>query len=237
MLGFGKKKKKAKNKKGVSEKNIADTQQKKKDAVESDTTATPRKKKWLYLKKISIILILLLTIGLSSYAAYKFYIDFSKNKSKKVAYKQIALTHVNLPEEMLQFSFYHLPDLYIALVAYNHEMDLFDREIARIEAIGKTYPDQKKITDKEQKIWIKAQSSLEKTFLKIEKPVRQTYVLFQVNKEQGIVMVKTKHKELTDFALSALVPANEMTSKIQSDEPVPRGLINKTLYKLKKKFL
>ncbi len=234
MLGFGKKKKK---KKDVSGKNPADAQSNEKDAVESDAKSTPRKRKWLNLKKISIVLILLLTIGLLSYAAYKFYINFSKNKSNEVVYKQIVLNHVNLPEEMLQFSFYHLPDLYIALVAYNHEIDLFDREIARIEAIGKTYPDQKKITVKEKKIWIKARSSLEKTFLKIEKPIRQTYVLFQVNKEQGMDMVKTRHKELTDLALSALIPAGEMTSKIQSDEPVPQGLIKETLYKIKKKFL
>ena len=49
--------------------------------------------------------------------------------------------------------------------------------------------------------------------------------------------VKEKNVELTQAAKAALDPAREMTGKLKSEEIIPEGLINGTIYKLKKKFL
>lgn len=230
MLGFGKKK----------ETKLPADQGKKKDPGKSGTDGAQKKRTWIPKKLIRLILIILVVlsvVGISAYFVFTLYINPSKTDPKKIKYTQIKLTHVNLPEEILTFSFYHLPDLYIALVAYDNEMRLLDEEIARIETIGQAYPDQKKIADKEKKTWESTQITLRKAFLKIEKPVKETYVLFQVNKEQGRIIIETQHKELTDLALSALIPAQELTKKIRPGEQVPEGLIKETIYKLKKKFL
>ena len=158
MLGFGKK----------NEKGKATDQRKKKNPGESNTGGPQKKRTWLPKKLIRlllIVLVVLFVVGLSAYFVFNLYVNPAKTGTGKTKYTQIKLTHVNLPEEMLEFSFYQLPDLYIALVAYDNEMRLFDEEIARIDAIGQAYPDQKKIADKEKKTWERAQNTLRNAFL------------------------------------------------------------------------
>ena len=142
-----------------------------------------------------------------------------------------------MPEELLKFSFKYLPDVYSAMITYNNEITLLDAQIARIDTIGQQYPDQKKITDKEKKVWEKTKAKLEKTFIKIQNPVKEIYVLFRVNEEQGLAQIETRRTELAELANTALAPVQEMTQKLKIKEKVPEGLINGTLYKIKKKFL
>ncbi|MCP4721863.1 MAG: hypothetical protein GY860_20575, partial [Desulfobacteraceae bacterium] len=186
-------------------------------------------------KRIFILLLVLGVIGVSSFLAYTL---FFKEKGPETIYNKIQLAHVKLPEEMLKFSFNHFPDLYFSLVNFNTEVILFDRELARIEAIAQKYPEQQKITDSEKKVLEKGKNTLKKAFLKLEKPIKEIYVLFQVNETQGLAQIKEKEKELTENAQTALKAAQEQIQKIKAREPqVPEGIFQGTLYKLKKKFL
>lgn len=248
MLGFGKKKNKDAAKAGDEEKATAAPPepppkkgaQKGKpqgDVVEVVKEAPPpAKKKIITKQRIFILLMILGAVGISSFLVYSLY--FTEKGPENKVYQTIELSHVKLPEEMLKFSFNHFPDLYISLVDFNAEVTLFDREIARIEAISKRYPEQQKITDAEKKVLEKGKATLIKEFLKVEKPIRETYVLFQVNETQGIAQVKEKEKELTDMANTALKTAQAQTKEIKARAPkVPEGIFPGTLYKLKKKFL
>ena len=181
---------------------------------------------------------MLIAVAVSGFVVYKFWFSAKPDaEDVKPVYEEIELAHVDLPEEMVKFSFDHFPELYDALITFNREMELFEAEIARIDEIAARYPDQKKITDKEKKVWVKTKESLKKSFIKIEKPVKETYVLFRVNKEAGLLLIKEKNKELTEAAQTALIPAQEMTQKLKQMEKAPDGLIKGTVYKLKKKFL
>lgn len=184
-----------------------------------------------------IALLVLIAVGVSSYIVYTLYFTPKDPTTQNATYEKVELKHINLPEEMLRFTFDYFPDLYAAMIIFNSEINLFDKEIARIDAIAQKYPDQKKIADKERKTWEKAKNTLQKTFLKIEKPVKATYVLFRVNKEQGLAQIEIKSKELTELAQSALTLAQELTQKLKSKEAVPKGFIKGNIYKLKKKFL
>ena len=95
----------------------------------------------------------------------------------------------------------------------------------------------KELAEKEKKVWEKAKTALQKSFLKIEAPVKDTYVLFQVNKELGLARIEEKKTELSELAKTALEPAQELTRKINSSVEAPQGFIKGTIYKLKKKFL
>ncbi len=249
MLGFGKKKKKDKEEAKASEKGLTEEQEKEESKNDPDTqdelgtnksgeTKPEKKKRKLPSKKlIIIILLVLIAVGASSYVVYNLYFTPKGPNSQNAIYNKVELKHVNLPEEMLRFTFDYFPDLYTALIIFNSEINLFDQEIARIDAIAQKYPDQRKIADKEKKIWEKSKNTLQKSFLKIEKPVKATYVLFRVNKEQGLSQIKAQSKELTQLAQSALTPAQELTQKIKSRKVVPKGFIKGNIYKLKKKFL
>ncbi|CCK80654.1 hypothetical protein [Desulfobacula toluolica] len=204
------------------------------DSQETSIQTLPKKKnKAGSKKKMVIILFFLVALGAASYTAYDLYLA---PKDPKV-YQKIELKHLDLPEEMVRFSFDYLPDLYVAMVSFNKEMDLFDQKITKINDIAQKYPEQKKIADKEKKNWEKAKNTLQKAFIKIEKPVKETYVLFCVNKEQGLAQIKEKDRELIELARNALTPAKELTKSIKPEETVPQGFIKANIYKLKKKFL
>ena len=138
---------------------------------------------------------------------------------------------------MLVFCFTRMPELYDALVAFNGEMDLFEAEIARIDAVGTKYPDQKKIADGQKKVWVKGRDGLKKSFEKLEKPIKETYVLFQVNPAAGQEKIDQTKAQMTQAAKEALEKAGEQTTPLKEAMPkVPEGLVNGTIYKIKNLF-
>ncbi len=241
MLGFLKKFKKSKKEKESTpgkepDKKTADDMPA--DTETSDQPKAPaKKKKKIAFKLIIVVLLVLVAVGASGFVVYTFYFAPKNSETDTPVYKKIKLNHVGLPEEILKFSFEYLPDLYQALIVFNNEVNLIEAEILRIDTIAQQYPDQKKIADKEKKIWEKTKDRVEKSFLKIEKPVKETYVLFRVNKEQGLVRIKERHAEFARTASEALEPVQELTEKLKTHEEIPKGFFNSTLYKLKKKFL
>ncbi len=209
------------------------------EGVQTEGEKKPEKKKRKKLSKklFFIVFLVLLALGASVFVVYKFYFAPKDPESLKTVYQKIELKHINLPEEMIRFCFDHFPDLYAAILDCNSEIGLIDKEIARIDEIAKKYPEQGKIAEKEKAVWEKTKINLQKSFLKIEKAVKEIYVLFRVNKEQAMVQINEKNKELTELAEAALAPARELTKTSLQEEAPPQGLFQGTLYKLKKKFL
>ncbi len=247
MLGFGKKKREQEKE---AANGIASTPPGKKPAAKDKQpkgkepapamAVVPKplslKKKFLGLKKFLIFFLLLGIIGALGFLAYTQV--FTAKSPDKSIYEPVALAHVNLPPEMLKFCFENFPELYAALRAFNHEITLFEGEIAWIEEIARKYPEQQKITDAEKKIWEKGRAVLLKEFSRLETPIKESYVLFQVNETQGLEQIKEKEKEMTDIAQNALKAAHQQTEKIDARraEP-PKGVLQSLLYNLKKKFL
>jgi len=195
-------------------------------------------KKWVTKKRILILVLILFVFGAAAGVVYKLHFTPKDPETLKVSYHKLELKHISLPEEMVKFCFDQFPELYAAILICNNEIILMDKEIARIDEIAKKYPEQGKIAEKEKAVWEKTKINLQKGFLKIEKPVKEIYVLFNVNKEQAMIQINEKNKELTELAGAALAPAQELTKKLITEtETPPQGLIKGTLYKLKKKFL
>ena len=223
MLGFKKKKKKA-------EPDIDDA--KELDPLEEELAKEPKKSKF----KILFLFILLPALLLAGGGFGYFY--FTQRDSGEKVYTAVQLDHVKLPEEMLKFTFNQMPDLYDSLVVYNAEVTILDTEIQRIDAIGQQYPDQRKIATKEKLAWEKTKKGLTKAFSKLEKPIKESYVLYLVNEDQGLARVEEKKSELSSSAATALKSVQEQTKIIKERAPkAPEGLVQGTLYKLKKKFL
>ncbi len=235
MLGFGKKKAKQ------AGDNDASVTEEKEDISGEETKSSSKKgkkggkSKGLFTKKKIFLLIILVMLGTGGYFGYTV---FMGPKDGQVRYVKKELGHVGLPQEMLKFTFTQIPDLYLAILDFDSEMMIFDNEIQRIQAVGEKYPDQQKIAEKEKKVWEKSRGSLVKEFSKIEKPIKEMYVLYQVNPEQGTAKVAEKGEELVATARNALATAQEQTQKLKQDEAAaPEGLFPGLIYKLKKKFL
>ncbi len=249
MLGFGKKKKK-KDKEESSKETPAKAkpdQKKQADGIgtagdKDKSKSDSKKKKKSFLKKlpiklIFIIMLVLIAVGASGYVVYSMYFTSDDPLDPDAKYKAVELEHINLPVEMMEFTFKNFRQLYISMIDVNKEINLLNSEIDRIDAIAKKYPDQKKIADKEKKIWEKVKKTLEKTIIKIETPIKKLYVLVSVNREQGMAQIEEKRDELREIALNALKSANEKTLKLKPKDKVPAGFIKGNIYKLKKKFL
>lgn len=207
-----------------------------KEAPEQSKPAPKKKDRLGLIKKLVFIVLILGAVGGAGFFVYTTY--FTEPDPNIRVYKPLELAHVNLPPEMVEFSFDKFPLFYEALVAYNGEINLFDREIARIEAIGEQYPDQKKIADSQKKIWEKGKNTLIKGFAKLEKPVKETYVLYQVNQTQGEARIAEKTDDLTSTAQEAVKVSREQTAVLKAMTPKePEGVIQGTIEKIKKIFL
>ena len=212
------------------------------EAVEEKTgeeskPSRPKPGKKSLLKKLIILLLVLGLLGGGGFFAYTKFFSGAKTGDGRV-YQSVTLAHVALPEEMLLFCFTRMPGLYDAFVAFNGEMDLFDAEIARVDAVGVKYPDQQKIADGQKKVWEKGKDSLKKSFEKLEKPIKETFVLFQVNQTQGQEKIDQTVEQLIQAAKEALEKSQELTAPLKEAMPKPpEGLVKGTLYKIKKKFL
>ena len=204
------------------------------DAAAESDGKKPKKKS--LLKKLIIIFLLLGILGGGGFFAYMKF--FSGGGKDGRVYQKGTLAHVNLPEEMLKFCFNRMPDLYDFLLAFDVEAGLYEAEITRIEEISAKYPDQQKIADAQKKVWEKGKATLEKAFEKLEKPIKETYVLFQVNEEKGQEKVEASAGQLAQAAKEALEKSNELTAPLkEAMDQAPEGLIKGTIFKLKKKFL
>jgi len=202
-----------------------------------DESKTAKPKKKSLLKKLIIVLVVLGILGGGGFFAYTKFFSGSGTQAGR-GYQPVPLAHVTLPDEMLAFCFARMPELYDALVAFNGEMDLFEAEIARIDAVATKYPDQKRIADGQKKVWEKGMQALKKSFEKLEKPIRETFVLFQVNQAQGQEQIDQTAEQMIQDANDALEKSQELTAPLKKALPkVPEGMVKGTLYKIKKMFL
>lgn len=228
--------KEEKNKAKLDKKNPKDPKVKPdKGKPDEKKPGKPPKKKFFTIKKLIILpIVFILIIGAAFYAYKKF---FSSSETPEIVYKSIVLKNIDLPDEMLRFTFSNINELYFLFINYNSSIILLNTEIDRINRIGENYPDQKNIAEKEKSNWIKAKEKVEKKFFKIEKDIRVLYVLYIVNREEGIKKIEEKSKELLVQANEALETLDPYIKTIETTkEREPQGLIDQTIKKIKKIF-
>ena len=247
MLGFGKKKKQQKeNDQALLEPGQKPDAPKADPEVETpvsgeDAGSPPgekikKRRPKLSPKRLMLFLVLPALIAAGAWVGYAWF--FTDQGAKTPEYTTIQMPHVSLPEEMRRFCFDRMPELYSAFVTYNETVALFDHEIARIAEIGGKYPEQKRIADAEKKVWERAKDRLMRSFSRIEDTVKQMYVLFKVNQEQGLAMIQEKNDDLVSSAQDALAPARDQAGNItQPPSQKPEGIIQGVFHTLKKTFL
>ncbi len=240
MLGFLKRKKKKEEDPDPQEPPKGKDKKKEPGKTGTETPkpekSAPKKKRWFSIKKLIFVVLILGAVGGAGFFVYTTY--FTEPDPTIRVYQPVTLAHVTLPPEMMEFSFDKFAALYEALVVFNREVNLFDREIARIDAIGERYPDQKKIANSQKKVWEKGKNTLIKEFAKFEKPIKETYVLYQVNQTQGQTRIVEITDDLTKSAQAAIKTAQEQTAELKARAPeAPEGMFQGTIDKIKKIFL
>ena len=177
------------------------------------------------LKKIIIFTVIILILGGGGYFGYRHF-------TVQDGYSSTELIHIKLPEQIIKFIFTNLPDVYPGIIKLNQELILIDNEIARIDTIEKEYPEQKKITESEKKIWDKTRINLQKYLAKVEKELEAVYVTYQVNIEKGTELINSKKQSLKENNDAAIASAHELTKTLKDTSQENVGSVKKLLNKI-----
>ncbi|WP_139786644.1 hypothetical protein [Desulfamplus magnetovallimortis] len=203
---------------------------------ESNAKGSGKKKKFFTIKKMIFILMLLAAVAIAGFVVYRIY--FKKADTATAGYAQQELVNITLPEEILRFSYDFMPAIYDSLRTFNSEVILLENEIERIKAIAEQYPDQKKIAEKEIKIWEKEKDKMKKAYEKIETKVEALYVSYRVNQDAGLQLVDEQKAEIAQSAQDALTGSLALTERLKTVAPevIPEGFVKGNIYKIKKKI-
>lgn len=183
----------------------------------SDKKGSPKK------KILIIVLILILLVSGITVAYFLWFTD-----------KPQHFANSELPQEIIAFSFVHLPELYGEISALDEEITYNKNEMDRIETVGNTYPDQKKIADTELKTWSANLAALTKCRLEFEKELKMIYVSYQVNPESGQALMDEKKEPLKSLVDPVVTQSKTLTDKLRAIEEA-KGFLEKTTDKLFKK--
>ncbi len=176
-------------------------------------------------KKIIIAFLICAAAAVAGGVTY--YLYFSGDDEQPV-YTPRDLEHIDLPDEIMKFCFNHMPDSYRNLLTVNTTVRQIDKETARIQAIAAKFPEQEKITDRELKTWDKARTTLVSGTSKVESMIKDIYVLYMVNPDQGMAAIESGQSDINDRLNEALAPALELTRTLPPPDEPPSGIFQKT---------
>ncbi|MBF0201813.1 MAG: hypothetical protein HQK66_10985 [Desulfamplus sp.] len=248
---FGKKKKKdntgeeaGKDSKEASGK-ASDRKKKKKgsakgqspDTVETDVVEKKKSgwKKFFNKKAILFIFLSHVAVSIAGFVVYKIY--FQDGTIEDI-YVEKEMPNVDLPPEILKFSYVFLRVFYDSLVLFDNEVTLMEKEIERIADLGEQYPDQKNIADKEIRVWEKEKESLIKSYERLIKNLEAIFVSYRVNMDNGLELIEDQREDMVLRARDALTASMALTERLKliPVENVPGGFVKGNIYKIKKKF-
>ncbi|MFH0729281.1 MAG: hypothetical protein V2B19_23420 [Pseudomonadota bacterium] len=179
---------------------------------------------------LSLIVIVIVVFILAGAGAGGFF-AFSYYKQKHQGPSKSSLPHNNMDAVLLDFTFHQLQSLYAKLELVNREINLIDGEIARLDALESSYPQQKGVIKTERVVWEKIKKSLLTVIQSFEKNIESIYVAYQVNAEKGKELMDAKTPELEASAEEIIKNSQAETTRIKVEPP--QTLIEK----LKAKFL
>ncbi|MBF0572985.1 MAG: hypothetical protein HQK69_04415 [Desulfamplus sp.] len=210
-------------------------------AVTDNLSETAAKKKRKFLsKKIIFVILVFISVGVAAFVVYKIYFTKKVPQVVKREYVKKELPNIILAEEVIRFSFDLLPEFYDAAIIFNDSLITLESEIKRLNEIGKQFPDQIKIAEKEIKVIEKEKTKLKQTYDKLEKKVEALYVSYKVNQESGIKQIEEQKNEIFTSSKDALAPVLELTKRIYAMEASaskePEGFLKKAIYKIRKKI-
>ena len=191
------------------------------------TPVSPTSKKRRNPLIILIGLILVAALMAGGWFIYTTYIQSDYPKKE--------LSHVNLDDPVLRFTWEKIPDVYFNLVSANEAMVLMEAEINRINKVGKKYPRQKKIVASERKRWEKNAAKLKGQLLKFQGQTEALYVTFRVNPEKGRAAILEKSRDLGTSMTEVMVGVDLQTEALRRARILPKG-IKGIVAKIKQRF-
>lgn len=160
---------------------------------------------------IIILIILLALLGAGGYFGYtQFYL-----KKNTTGTFTTDLAHISLKEEILLSTYEKLPDVYFGLVDINNELLIINKEIDRLSAMEKEYPQQIDIISAEKNIWNSVRQDISDTVDTLKKDIETLYVAYRVNQEKGQKRIDEKKNQLQEAIRKTLESSQLKTRRLK----------------------
>ncbi|MBU0992859.1 MAG: hypothetical protein KJ737_10240 [Proteobacteria bacterium] len=156
-----------------------------------------KSKKKISVTKIIFILIVISGLGTCGFGVYYFFFN-------PAVYHKKTLEAVKINEELIEFSFHHMPDVYRAFVETNDKQVLLEKEIERLKGIADEYPLQKQIALSEIAVFENALQNIKMLREELEKNIEMIYVSYRVNQEKGLSLIESNKDVLITRAGNSL---------------------------------
>ncbi|MBF0225634.1 MAG: hypothetical protein HQK76_09295 [Desulfobacterales bacterium] len=161
-------------------------------------------------KKLLILFIFFLLIALAG--AFVTIISFNKEKNDTAGLKKL-----NYKQELTDFIFKMLPDIYLRLKFIDEKLILIEEEIKKLDALEKNYPQQKQIIASQKNIWDKTKKSLTSLCEKIGISLEAMYVTYLIDKNKGIELINDQKDDLKTKINDEIESSKELLSKLKAE--------------------
>ena len=158
---------------------------------------------------LTVFVVLTISCGVAFYAVKLLHKD-GKPKGP--------LVNTSLKQEMIDFTFKMMPELYNGLAAFDFELVLIDKEIERLGQMTEQYPRQTKIIIAEKNTWINTRKNIYLSLSNLEKNIETIYVTYSVDEKGGLELMKEKEDELKRSIEETLNSSQEYTNRLKPKE-------------------
>ncbi|TYT74485.1 hypothetical protein [Desulfobotulus mexicanus] len=145
------------------------------------------------------------------------YLLSGEKEEKPAEYPALALPYIPMEEELLNFTWQHIPQSYEALIGLNAEISLITEEIERIESIATRFPEQRRITQVEIREWESLKREIETGLSRSATALQALHVTFLVNPEKGKSSIAAEAGAITSNLQSMHQTSREKTLRLNPD--------------------
>ena len=130
------------------------------------------------------------------------------------------LTAVKIDADVLGWSFRHLPEFYVKIVALDDVIALLETELVRLKELGKKYPDQKDIISEERSELEAKKKELTTILDEAANAIEAMYVAYEINARKAKSRIGSKEAyELGKKLTSTLKNSSGLVYRIKSQTP------------------
>lgn len=167
--------------------------------------------------KIKFLVFLLLFIIIGTLAAAG-YIGIKQWWAKNQP--RTFLTAVKIDADVLGWSFRHIPEFYVKIVALDDVISLLETELIRLKELGKKFPDQKDIISEERSELEAKKDELTNILDEATNAIEAMYVAYEINARKSKSRIGSKEAyELGKKLTSTLKNSSGLVFRIKSQNP------------------
>ena len=162
---------------------------------------------------VGIVIVLVLLLALAAGGGYWGYINYYQSEPPRTK-----LASLKVKEELVQFVHDRVSRaLHTNMTRLDDIVVMMDKELKRLQRIGKKFPDQKAIIDPQVQALTQARKQLAAALGEVTATIEKIYVTWLVDRSTGISQIKAQKGTLTRRLADAIRGESVLISRIRNN--------------------